>query len=108
SWSVAQNPTIAPTYAGNSTSLVISPTVTTYYRITATDTTNGCEQKRTVVVFIQPCLDITESEKEERIVMIYPNPATDKLNYSTDKENIHLRIFNETGLLLLETKLQKK
>lgn len=107
SWSVAQNPTVTPTYAGNSTSLVISPTVTTYYRIIATDTASGCQMQRTMVVFIQPCVDIAESGVQERIVRIYPNPATSELNYFTENEGVTLRIFSETGQLLFKTVLQK-
>ena len=77
-WTTTTNPT--PFATGATTT--VTPTATTNY-ITTADL-NGCLESDTVKVTISPATGIKNNEALSNALILYPNPASDKLSIKLD------------------------
>lgn len=55
------------------TSITVSPTVTTTYSVTGTNS-NGCSATFALTQLVNPCTDINFNDSYENLIQIYPNP----------------------------------
>jgi hypothetical protein len=55
-------------------SISLTPTSTTVYSVTGTNTTNLCTSNKTLTVTVNPCTGIYEIEKSDWLIGVYPNP----------------------------------
>jgi hypothetical protein len=85
--------------SANASTIIVSPTVTTTYSVTGTNT-NNCSSQSQFVQNVSPCTDIAELDKENAI-SIYPNPATSEIFiYSSISESMVVEIYNTIGELV--------
>lgn len=83
--------------ASNSSSLVITPSVSTIYTVTGISE-NGCSRSFTLAQIVSPCTKISDLEPEfNRVVTIYPNPNAGEFLITTDSEQLTLYITNAIG-----------
>jgi hypothetical protein len=75
----------APNYnwsnGANTSSTVVSPTVSTIYTVTSTYTT-GCSDTKTISVTVNACTGINDLTKENSL-SIYPNPAKESITITS-------------------------
>jgi hypothetical protein len=84
--------------------VAVSPTVTTVFTLTGSDI-NFCENSYAQMISVDPCAGIWERNIDFPI-SIYPNPASDKLSIKTARfENIHIKINDGSGRLVLDEKV---
>ncbi len=70
------------------------------YWVRVTDN-NGCENTDSIVVTVLSCVGISENDSAE-IIGLYPNPANDVLNISSEHSIIHaIEFYNSIGELLI-------
>ncbi len=83
-------------------SIAVSPTNTSSYSVTATNSLL-CKSSASIQVQVQACLALTELESHLFDPEIYPNPFNDKLNISCVLKNdqvIYIKVFDTFGRLL--------
>ena len=95
-------PSGASTYTYSSGSSVVSPTLTTTYSVTGTNTL-GCNSTSpsTLTVFVSPCTGIDELDINQSIIF-YPNPFTNEIYVKTegDIKNKKYFIYSASGQLI--------
>ncbi|MCO5268859.1 MAG: M43 family zinc metalloprotease [Brumimicrobium sp.] len=88
-----------------SSSVNVSPTVTTTYIVYIVDA-NGCEKTLTIVVTVNPTSSIA-IESDGQNITIYPNPSTGifKLNgkFAND-QNLTVQVYNLIGEIIISEK----
>lgn len=87
------------------TTVLLSPTLTTVYTLSAT--LNGCTLSKTFTVTVNPCLGIggpVAEPVEATSIRIFPNPVTNELNVESSIPST-IMIFDMNGSLVLESKL---
>lgn len=94
----------ANTYTWNtsviSSSIIISPTITTNYSVTAT-ATNGCQNTASYTQTVVLCTGLTITEDNATSINVYPNPFNDKLTVLfQDKDRSFIEIYNAFGSLI--------
>lgn len=94
SWS---NASTAPVVA-------LSPTATTVYTVTGTNTGNGCQANKTMTVTVNNCTGMAELKNTAGNVRAYPNPFEESLHIHSEQVAT-LVIFNQLGSPVLEIKL---
>lgn len=86
--------------SATTSSISVSPKVTTLYSVTGTDA-NGCSNTATVNLIVSWCTGITSSSIEQAGFSIYPNPNQGILYIKTSvNENYELSVFNNIGQLV--------
>jgi hypothetical protein len=94
----------ANTYVWNTTAttavVAISPTVTTSYTVTGTNS-NGCSNVATVTQSVSACTGIVNQVSSVNLE-IYPNPSTGIFNIKADSE-MTIEVFDMLGSLILKT-----
>jgi hypothetical protein len=95
-------PSGASTYTYSSGSAVVSPTLTTTYSVTGTNTL-GCvsQSPTTLTVFVSPCTGIDELDNNQSIIF-YPNPFTNEIYLKVEGEikNKKYLIYTASGQLI--------
>jgi hypothetical protein len=94
------------TWYATSTSTTSIPTSTpavlnTFYYVS--QTVNGCEGPRLVVIASGPCLGNEEFDMTS--FSYYPNPTRDIVNISYSKEITEIKVFNMLGQQVIDTKV---
>lgn len=95
------------TWSDGSTASSLSVSEPGVYSVTVINP-NGCSVTSEVKVIFQECNGMERSENGSETIQVYPNPATDKLNFDLlnfKEEKITLQIINMQGQLLAEHKL---
>ena len=81
--------------------VMVAPTETTTYTVTATASICGCKGYAAVVVTVNNCLSGIETLQEDGIkTFVYPNPVNDLANVEFNLENqgnIQLSVFDQLG-----------
>lgn len=82
----------------NFSGISVTPSVTTIYNVSATNTNYGCSGSNTFTVNVSACVGIEELELSKNI-LIGPNPNSGKFNVVINSkiENAEIRIVNEIG-----------
>jgi N-acetylneuraminic acid mutarotase len=97
----------ATTYSWNgvsgSSTLAVSPTVSTTYTILGIDQ-NGCSTTHTITEFVASCNGIFEEKNSAGKITVYPNPNTGSFQLLLPSE-AELTIVNQLGQIVVETKL---
>jgi hypothetical protein len=95
-------PSGASSYTYSSGSSLVSPTLTTTYSVTGTNTL-GCvsQSPSTLTVFVSPCTGIDELEYNQSIIF-YPNPFTNEIYFNTESDIINKKyfIYNTSGQVI--------
>ena len=86
-------------------SLVISPTISTVYSVTANHTLNPCTSSSSMVVTVAKCLDLAEDI--QNLENWYPNPVSDEIIIAS-KEVITVRLLDASGKLAMEQEKDKE
>ncbi len=91
-----------PSYGWNTgditSTIVISPTVTTVYNVSGNGT-NGCFASFNFTQTVSPCIGIKEFSTSSEELLVYPNPTNGNFTI-TSKENMEFTIINELGQLV--------
>lgn len=90
----------------NTTSISVSPTITTIYSVTVTD--GLCNASSSITQSVSACTSVKEMNANSTI-KIYPNPFNESFNISWDSnftsgEETKIYIYNTLGSLVLYTK----
>ncbi len=111
---VGQNATLtaagANTYTwsttSNSTSIVVSPSVSSTYTISGTNA-NGCSNSTTITQSVSLCTGIASVIEKDVTVGLYPNPTNGLLNIalSSLSENVSIELYSNMGQLILSQKI---
>lgn len=90
----------------NSTSIVVTPSVSTTYTVDGTDA-NGCSNVTTITQNVSLCTGIASISSKEIAVGLYPNPTNGILNlsFSSLSENVNVELYNNMGQLILSRKV---
>jgi len=97
SWKMSYTYTGVPIYTAQATSIVVSPSVTAYYWVTATDSVTGCTLEKLHIMSVNACMGEDERNAKSQSVNIYPNPFSDYLNIQSNYKNLHITMFDATG-----------
>jgi len=92
--------------ASTSSSISVSPTVTTVYTITGTNA-NGCISSATITQNAVDCTGLSTEASTKEDLSIYPNPFQAKITIISAK-NVVAWIYNSIGSLILEQKLESE
>lgn len=89
----------------NSTSIIVSPAITTNYTVSGTDL-NGCSKTLVVVQNVDPCTGMYKQSAFTTEIRIYPNPNSG--NFTVDLGTAsRLIIYNVLGELIYSAQLEK-
>lgn len=90
---------------GTSTSILISPSITSTYTVTGTDA-NGCSNSSAFTQSVGSCTSIKYMAEALEATMIYPNPTNCLLYIELNAviENCNVEIFNAIGQLMINQK----
>ena len=84
--------------------IVVSPSVSTIYSVTVTDTSTGCSNTGAVIINISSCMGLTaQSGIVAQSLNIYPNPANSIINVEFlvfNNEPYKIEILNSLGQVL--------
>jgi hypothetical protein len=86
----------------NSTSIVVSPTVTTSYTISGSSA-NGCVSSAVVTQVVSACTDLKEESERFQASLVYPNPFSSELNF-TSGEEVEMQMMNALGQVIRSAK----
>lgn len=89
--------------SSNATNIVVSPTTTTTYTVSGTNSF-GCDNSTTVTQNVSPCTGIINLIASNSLIDVYPNPFNETLTIN-GKENSAIEITNSLGQVILKTKL---
>lgn len=90
--------------SSNSTSIIVSPTITTTYTVNGTNSF-GCDNSTTIVQNVSTCTGIINLTSTDQLMDIFPNPFNETLTIK-GQENSVVEISNSLGQLILKEKLQ--
>ncbi len=82
----------------NSSVIVVSPTITTNYSVTANFTT-GCVGTSTIAIQVANCTGINENRNNQPELLIYPNPSNGSFTLCTEEFGI-CKIINALGEII--------
>ncbi len=86
----------------SSSSITVSPTITTVYNVTGTGT-NSCAKKVTITQSVSACTGIDEGAQTEPRISIFPNPTTGVFTVINKDMGINasIEVFNSLGQLIM-------
>ena len=87
------------------TSISISPSVTTTYSVLGNNV-NNCSNNGSYTLVVDPCTSIKEN-KTDQLIRVYPNPSNDLIHISM-LISCELKIYNVLGKLVLQKELSSK
>lgn len=89
--------------------VILSPSQTTNYTVTVTNTITTCTNNTTFAVYIVPCdpTGVTTNTNMEPLISLYPNPINNELHLSVnfDSPDLYVEIYNELGQILHKAQL---
>ena len=91
--------------SSSSSSIVVSPSVTTSYTVTGSDETSICNATRIITVTVAKCTGI-ESYTDNEAFHFYPNPVTNILNIESPVKT-SIIIYDQSGKFIYEKSLQE-
>ena len=65
---------------GNSSSITVSPSVTSVYTVSGTSSLTGCANTSTLSQEVVICAGLNQITNSEKSILVYPNPASNWLN----------------------------
>jgi hypothetical protein len=95
---------------GNATTIIVSPSVTTSYVLTGTDT-NGCSANFAFTQDVSACASINGVTRASNTMFVYPNPFSNifVLAYTNSQCNrCNLTIYNALGSVLYQQSITKQ
>ncbi len=88
--------------AATTTSIAVSPSITTNYTVTGTDT-NGCENSTTFTQSVSTCSGVGQISIVTPEINVYPNPFHNKITLVTNGTHYPFQIFNALGSLIYQS-----
>jgi len=85
----------------NTAIVSLSPTITTSYTVTGTNTLNLCKSVKIFTVTVNTCTGLTNLEGGDYFFKVYPNPVSKQLILEADTK-ITITILNISGKIVLE------
>jgi len=89
----------------NSSSISVSPVITTTYSVTGEDA-NACENTSAFTLQVDECTGIDNTSKSETGMMLYPNP-NNGMFYIETSQSLAVSIYNSLGQLIIQQKLSE-
>lgn len=94
--------------AANGASIVISPTTTSNYTVTGTNSVTGCSSSTVFTQNVTVCIGILNNTLQQKSgLIIYPNPSNDEFSISAIT-NMNLTLVNELGQTIMRFELSDK
>lgn len=90
----------------NTSSIVVSPSVTTVYSVTAEDV-NGCSNSNTLSLSVDPCAGINEQYNQISEMTIYPNPFNEKITVVFKGNPELFQIYNVLGSVIYSSVIKE-
>lgn len=94
---------------GNASSIIVSPTVTTFYYVNAVDS-NACLTFASKTIKVIQCTQVTELELLKQNLKLFPQPASDELNLIFETEVFSdfnaIKIYNSIGQVVIEEPIE--
>jgi PKD repeat protein len=84
-----------------SSSIILSPSITSYYSVSGTNTLNGCSSTQGFYVVVDPCTGIESKAGEKPLFQISPNPFGQEFEMNIEKD-AQLEVFDLQGLLIFK------
>lgn len=92
---------------GSGSSIVVTPSVTTNYTVTGTDS-NGCQNSTIITQSVDPCAGISEIQNASKYLLVFPNPFHSKITLVTNGEKQNIHVYNALGLLVYSTNIENE
>ena len=102
----------ASTYTWNtgatSTSISVSPTVTSTYSVTGRNSASGCTNAATITQSVSACTSLPETE--ESLFRVYPNPAHGSFSIQSlqGSGDVHLELTDASGRTVYSSSFEKQ
>lgn len=90
--------------AATTTAIAISPSITTVYTVTGTDS-NGCMNSTSFTQSVSACTSVQQSEVGSSEFGVYPNPTSGVVTIKA-KAGLQIIVYNIIGELILTTELK--
>ncbi len=75
-----------------------SPSVTTQYTVSGSNTLTGCVSNKTFSVIVNKCAQVMSSTENENGIALFPNPSHNELFFSTNSTDLVILVFyNQLG-----------
>ncbi len=102
----------ANTYSWSSgstaTSIVVAPSVNTFYTVSGVSNPGNCVSSKTIAVTVAPCTGIYANHSEDMAVHIYPNPFESTLHIRCVQEMKKIVLFDMLGNRIIEENISGK
>lgn len=89
----------------NSSTISLSPTVTTQFNVVGTSSL-GCKTQKNFTITVNPCLNFTETLLNEEVIKVWPSPFNSIINVLTPEPG-HIQILNIQGEIVYNAWLEK-
>jgi uncharacterized repeat protein (TIGR03803 family) len=90
---------------GAGTSISVSPSVTTQYTLTGTNSANGCTNTTVFTQSVSTCTGLNQISNSVSELNIYPNPFSNKITIVSDRATT-VQIFNVIGSLVFSSETE--
>lgn len=87
-------------------SIVVSPSSTSFYSVSGTLNATGCSAGKTISLTVSSCPGFIEESLDEMFVRVFPNPFQGDLSIQLAKDGL-VRIYSVLGREVLSVKLTK-
>lgn len=86
-------------------SILVTPSVSTMYSVSAQDSSNHCWSTATRTVLVKECLGIRDENKQhENLIEVFPNPASESFTIKA-KTLTKVKLINDQGQIIKELDL---
>lgn len=87
--------------SANTASVSLSPTITTSYTVTGTNTLTNCKSVKAFTITVNSCAGLTHLEDADYFFKVYPNPVSKELMLEADTK-ISITLRNMIGKIVFE------
>jgi len=89
----------------NGASIIVTPTISTSYTVSGTNTVTGCSGTSVIVQLVSECLGVKQNTMDNEI-RIYPNPANNSLFVEGALEGATIEMTNILGEQIYKSKIE--
>lgn len=85
-----------------SAAITVTPSANSVYAVYTSDK-SSCKAASQIIISVSPCTGVSELNKENEALKVYPNPANTEIYFDVpNQNNFDVEIFNTLGQLVLQ------